>query len=149
MIKRYEDEIYGPSSYDFEESESGSWVKYEDHAAEVARLNEQVRALAAENADLRKWAKVVGFDKDTEASANMEYGGLINALNSIKSDSTYAILNEVRAQGADDFAAEMYRVANEHVASGRSKKDVIQCRAAAKAAEDYAAAIRAGEVPNV
>jgi len=31
-IKRYEDEIYGPSSYDFEESESGSWVKYEANA---------------------------------------------------------------------------------------------------------------------
>jgi len=51
-ITRYEDEIYGPSSYDFEENESGSWVKYEDHAAEAARLNEQVQALAAENSIL-------------------------------------------------------------------------------------------------
>jgi len=47
-IKRYEDEIYGPSSYDFEESESGSWVKYEDHAAEVAKLNHQLISVVGE-----------------------------------------------------------------------------------------------------
>ena len=134
--------------------------KFEDHAAEVSRLNEQldelksrlqlvsqlsdaaaslhveaekqVQALAAENAELRKWANVVGFDKDTEASANMEYGGFINALNCIKSDNTDAILNEVRAQAIEGFADDWQKL--------------TQYSRITEMARDYANKLRAGEV---
>ncbi|WNN42839.1 hypothetical protein [Winslowiella toletana] len=139
-ITRYEDEVYGPSSYDFEENESGSWVKYEDHAAEVARLNEQVQALAAENAELRKWAKVVGFDKDTEVSANMEYGGFINALNCIKSDNTDVILNEVRAQAVEGFAKDC----NDNFGLVEPEDEELYVLMA-EAAKAYAAKLLAGE----
>ena len=50
-IKRYMNDLD-----DMVGHRNGDFVTYDDHAAEVARLNEQVQALAAENADLRKWA---------------------------------------------------------------------------------------------
>lgn len=57
-IKRYVDQY--PVSY-MAESDSGDWVDYEDHAAIVAALQEQVRALAVSN--LPK----VGDGKEQEA----------------------------------------------------------------------------------
>lgn len=46
MIKRYSPVIeWGMATTEL--AEDGTYVTYEDHAAEVARLNEQVRALAA------------------------------------------------------------------------------------------------------
>ena len=65
----------------------------------------------------------------------MEYGGFINALNCIKSDSTDAILNEVRAQAVEGFVV---------YATSQSGFD---CDLTVDDAEDYAAAIRKGEQP--
>jgi hypothetical protein len=50
-IARYEEAGHGLSNMD--ENAEGGWVIYDDHAAIVAALQEQVRALAAEKENAR------------------------------------------------------------------------------------------------
>lgn len=97
-------------------------VKHEDYAAleqklamsqrefraadaTIENLQMQVEKLAAENAGLKKFCKDAAFDADYEAELGMERGGFTDALNNIKTPATEAFLAEVRAQGAEMFAA--------------------------------------------
>lgn len=68
----------------------------------------RANALAAENAELKKFCKDAAFDADYEAELGMERGGFSDALNEIKTPATDAFLAEVRAQGGakalEDFA---------------------------------------------
>ncbi|HCJ8876324.1 hypothetical protein AB7X30_09395 [Escherichia coli] len=61
----------------------------------------RANALAAENAELKKFCKDAAFDADYEAELGMERGGFSDALNEIKTPATDAFLAEVRAQGVD------------------------------------------------
>jgi len=73
----------------------GEWVRFEDHAAIVAALQEQVRALAAEVSECRRFvAKELG----------PESGIQFAALSTERSDE---VLREIRAQGVDESAAEV------------------------------------------
>ena len=174
-ITRYEDEIYGPSSYDFEENESGSWVKYEDHAAEVARLNEQVKelksrlqlvselndaaaalhveaekqvqALAAENMSLKHAMSVtLGHVSVLDTGQAGVAAMIINdALHNSETPATDTVLNKVRAQAVDDLATEFGQLAQ------KLKPNSVAYRVAKSAVFKCVAAaarIRAGEVPH-
>lgn len=162
-IKRLHVAITNGSEY-LSESESGYLVRYDDHTAEVARLNEvatayestiaeqadhfswqlkevarlneQVRALAAENLQARNSVSAfseatidltevigdeIGMDGVRKILAGFEAVGNMTA--------TDAILNEVRARAVDAYCDEMDR------------NGVVTPR-------DFAARIRAGEVPD-
>lgn len=67
----------------------------------------RANALAAENAELKKFCKDAAFDADYEAELGMERGGFSDALNEIKTPATDAFLAEVRAQGVEMFADHM------------------------------------------
>jgi len=51
-IKRY---LVSGSEFEVTQHPDGDYVEFEDHAAIVAALQEQVRALTAENSKLRDW----------------------------------------------------------------------------------------------
>jgi len=107
-ITRYEDEVYGPSSYDFEKNESGSWVKYEDHAAEVDRLNEQVQALAAENAQIKSAIEshAAGFVVCPVCSHEEPSGtdDVVWMVRDIGTPATDAAIREIGAKAIDEVA---------------------------------------------
>lgn len=73
----------------------GLFVREKDYAA----LQEQVRALAAENAALKKFCKDAAFDADYSAVLNMEHGGFSDGLNNIKTLATDTYLDSIRAEG--------------------------------------------------
>lgn len=90
LIQRYKavinDKPYKPYAYN-EKCDEGNMVLYSDHAAEVDRLNEQVRALAAAHDRmtfvlLREGIEVAGptpeevaaFMRDVRAEAVEEFG---------------------------------------------------------------------------
>lgn len=62
---------------------------------------QQLAAVVAENAGLKKFCKNAAFDADYEAELCMEQGGFTDALDEIKTPTTDAFLDEVRAQGVD------------------------------------------------
>lgn len=65
---------------------------------------QQLAAVVAENAGLKKFCKNAAFDADYEAELCMEQGGFTDALNDIKTPATDAYLAEVRAQGVEMYA---------------------------------------------
>ena len=69
-----------------------------------AEAEAKCAALAAENAELKKFCKDAAFDADYEAELGMERGGFSDALNDIETTATDAFLAEVRAQGVEMFA---------------------------------------------
>jgi len=133
-ITRYEDEVYGPSSYDFEKNESGSWVKYEDHAAEVARLNEQVQALAAENSILDFIISAVKeVARDSEGVTGWHLNGdvatwdeVLPELDHSETLATDAAIREIGAKAiegfADDWQGEDSHSAISEMARGYANK---------------------------
>jgi len=167
-IKRYEESAYGPGDFGLEGSGDGAWVKYDDHAAEVARLNEQVRVLRA-NCDEWERKAISNFEECSKMDEQVrelaalaeerrefivngvEFGYIrIPSVPLDKATGTYercllkpkfaadAILNEVRSQGVDMYAEHLTRKAIE---SGENKN-----HAYAYLAANFAARIRAGEV---
>ena len=133
-ITRYEDEVYGPSSYDFEKNESGSWVKYEDHAAEVARLNEHVQALSAENSILDFIISAVKeVARDSEGVTGWHLNGdvatwdeVLPELDHSETLATDAAIREIGAKAiegfADDWQGEDSHSAISEMARGYANK---------------------------
>jgi len=144
-ITRYEDEVYGPSSYDFEKNESGSWVKYEDHAAEVARLNEQVQALAAEVQSVREQSEEVyaagynhghlntvdgiAYAPGTEGDF---YSNALQVMAEADTPATDTAIREIGAKAIEGFADDW---------QGEDSHSAIS-----EMARGYANKLRAGEV---
>lgn len=148
-IKRYEME----KEYSLDinvipvEEHDGSFVRYEDHAAIVAALQEQVRALAAENA-IQDFiiSAVKDLVRESEGVSGWHLNGDIASwdkalpeLNHSETPATDAALREIRAQGVDAFAVDC------KVKS--SKENLVFWMDASSAAEEFAARTRAGEQP--
>lgn len=104
-------------------SDDGSIVSYKDHAAIVAALQEQVRALAAENASMKLSLETqevsdelqdllndtVQLDSDSDGCQSWTWVDnadkvILTILGAIKPKTpvTDAVLREIRAQGAID-----------------------------------------------
>lgn len=79
-------------------------VSPSDLLEKIAALQEQVRALAAENIEMKKFCKNAAFDADYEAELGMDRGGFTDALNGIKTPATDAALREIRAQAVEGFS---------------------------------------------
>lgn len=151
--------------------DDGSPVSFKDHAAivaekdariselelmlqknavkdgnEIAALQEQVRALAAENVLIKSSVpnlKDIEFDNENMDDASLgEDIGFNDAVELMKNSlsqtpSTDAALREIRAQGVDAFAVDCKVKA--------SKENLVFWMDASSAAEEFAARIRAGE----
>lgn len=119
-IKRYDvdsDPQAGPASLWDIEDENGKFVYYEDHAAIVAELQEQVRALAAENAQMLRLLtdisenhdEYVNQDEYLYAGVPMDYVSEINSYVSRDVnaqnpfEATDAALLEIRAQAVSNL----------------------------------------------
>lgn len=103
-IKRYEESAYGPGDFGLEGAGDGAWVKYDDHAAEVARLNEQVLALAALAEERRKFivnGVEFGYIRIPSVPLDKATGTYERCLLKPKFAAD-AILNEVRSQGVEE-----------------------------------------------
>ncbi len=109
------------------------FVKHEDHAAIVAELQEQVRALAAENAALARY-----FSATTRAIENWNsWADTEDKLDSSPEiPATDAAIREIRAQAVEQFAEACLTANNGH----EIHPDIEEIR-------DYATRIRAGEQP--
>lgn len=84
-IKRY---LVSGSEFEVERHPDGDYVEFDDHAAIVAALQEQVLALAAENSKLRDW-----LISDT-----------MREVDETAFPATDDALREIRAQVLDDMA---------------------------------------------
>lgn len=84
-IKRY---LVSGSEFEVTQHPDGDYVEFEDHAAIVAALQEQVRALTAENSNLRDW-----LVSDTMCEVDES-----------AFPATDAALREIRAQAVEGFA---------------------------------------------
>ncbi|MEL9885656.1 hypothetical protein J4W74_07800 [Escherichia coli] len=102
-------------------------IKQADAAVKLA--HEKFSALAAENAELKKFCKDAAFDADYEAELGMDRGGFTDALNDIKTPATDAFLAEVLAQGVE--------LLREHPA--------IQICSLTHVCDEFAAQLRKGE----
>lgn len=146
------------------ESKNGDLFTHDEQAAEVARLNEQMRALAAEGAKMRSLIDSItnldnepqyhdagmgcgledrGITDRYEAMGHgwdcaMEriYGEVIPCADELDFTATDAILNEVRAQAVEGFADVL------------GEGDTTLSSLLKRCALDYAARIRSGEVPD-
>lgn len=76
-------------------------MQYEGFKAAEAIFQQQLAAVVAENAGLKRFCKNAAFDADYEAELCMEQGGFTDALDEIETPATDAFLAEVRAQGVD------------------------------------------------
>lgn len=65
---------------------------------------EYVMGLVAENVALHKFCKDASFNADYEAELGMECGGFSDALEDIKTPSTDAAIDEIKAQGVDELS---------------------------------------------
>lgn len=101
-IKRYEFELYHCNGGEMLASPEGGYVDYDDHAAEVARLNEQVRALAAEVQNCRRFVV-----EHLGPESGIEFSGL-------NTDFADTVLREVGAKARKEGA---YFVANRILAA--------------------------------
>lgn len=99
-IKRYVDQY--PVSY-MAESDSGDWVDYDDHAAIVAALQDQVRALAAEDIALKHAMSVTLEHVSVLDTGQAGVAAMIinDALHNSESPATDAVIREIRAQAVD------------------------------------------------
>lgn len=107
----------------------------------VIEFHEQVRALAAENIEMKKFCKNAAFDADYEAEIGMDRGGFTDALNGIKTPATDADLREIRAQAVESFMSW----SDSHIEEGDEYER--QLRYVSSACKVFAARIRSGEQP--
>lgn len=142
-IKRYE-VVLADGVPAHRPSESGRWVKHEDLSA----LQEQVRALAAENVVIKSSVpnlKDIEFDNENMDDVSLgEDIGFNEAVELMKkrlgqTPAHDAALRELRAQGVDAFAVDCKVKA--------SKENLVFWMDASSAAEEFAARTRAGEQP--
>jgi len=119
--------------------------------AEVARLNEQVQALAAEVTavkDAIPKLKDVEYENDNmddvSLAEDIGFNDAVTLTNSRipETPTTDAILREVGARAVDAFMAW----SNSHIDPGDEHEESL--REVSKACKAFAARIRAGEVPN-
>lgn len=86
-------------------SESGRWVMYEDHAAIVAALQEQVRALAAEVSMVKEaveqHANCFSVCQSCGREEPSETDDVVWMVRKIGTPATDAILREIRAQAIE------------------------------------------------
>ena len=144
-IKRYEME----KEYSLDinvipvEEHDGSFVRYDDHAAIVAALQEQVRALAADNS-IQDFiiSAVKDLVRESEGVAGWHLNGdiagwdeVLPELNHSETPTTDAALREIRAQAVEGFGVTL--------GAGESNLSILL----KKCADDYAARIRSGEQP--
>ncbi|EHS3410571.1 hypothetical protein [Escherichia coli] len=88
----------------------------------------RANALAAENAELKKFCKDAAFDADYEAELGMERGGFSDALNEIKTPATDAFLAEVRAEARNEginYTASRLAAAFNHGFINKSLREVF------------------------
>lgn len=121
-IKRYEME----KEYSLDinvnpvEEHDGSFVRYDDHAAIVAALQEQVRALAAESArckfEISRCHQTVDeMFKNREKWIDKEWLSSIWSTSKRLMDetpATDAVIREIRAQAVEEYAATVGAVKN-------------------------------------
>lgn len=142
-IKRYEME----KEYSLDinvipvEEHDGSFVRYDDHAAIVAALKEQVQKLAAENFSLKD--SIIGIESITDKYAVKGMSSIREIIDSCRPmTATDAFIREIRAQGVDDVAMRFHEsafVAFEYIdETGPFIRADLQ---------QYAARIRSGEQP--
>lgn len=134
------------------ETKHGSFVDYDDHAAIVAALQEQVRALVAESArckfEISRCHQTVDeMFKNREKWIDKEWLSSIWSTSKKLMDetpATDAVIREIRAQTANDLATEFGLIAQSlkpnSVAYRAAKSAVFKCVGAA-------ARIRSGEQP--
>lgn len=79
----------------------------------IKKLEQQLAAVVAENAGLKKFCKNAAFDADYEAELCMEQGGFTDALDEIKTPATDAAIANIQAQGVEMFADMTDKVADE------------------------------------
>lgn len=137
MIKRFK------HLGDMQQHRDGDFITYEDHAAEVARLNEQVRALAAESDLKSKQNKFLAVENDRLQTL------------------IYKNILPYRQQGfipgdIDDLIAatkrhmeEINREIGAQAIESLKEHPAIGLLALGSELDKHAAAIRTGEVPNV
>lgn len=106
-IKRYEMNHRGLPSADY----TGTWVKHEDHAAIVAALQEQVRALAAEvsvvKAAVEQHANCFSSCPSCGHEEPSETDDVVWIVRKIETPATDAALREIRAKELDVIADEL------------------------------------------
>lgn len=113
------------------EEHDGSFVRYEDHAAIVAALQEQVRALAADGAIMQAAIdQTIGWQQSVDAG-NTESVRCLVAIQG-KTPRIDAALREIRADGA--------------MACGVHLREWYDYQVEERA-EEFSAAIRTGEQP--
>ena len=136
-IKRYETII-------------GEVVKYTDHAAIVAALQEQVRALAAEAESLREQSEEVyaaGYNHGhlntvdgiayAPGTKDDFYPNALQVMVEVETSDTDAVIREIRGQAVEEFAKHL----RGHMQDG-SPLGLL-----AMGADEFAARIRSGEQP--
>ncbi|HHF8081039.1 hypothetical protein [Klebsiella pneumoniae] len=105
------------------------------------KLAKAYQQLAAENVALKKFCKNAAFDADYEAELGMERGGFTDALNNIETPATDRIVAGIKADGVEEFSADLgavYQQLRQGSAQAKAIKSVI-FRAAA-----FSAALREG-----
>lgn len=150
MIKRYDFDVDVYHSVEVITHQEGEYVTYEDHAAEVARLNEQVRAIRDDRDEWERKAisnfeECAKMDDQVRALAaenaglklTMKEGCIWNGDEwvglSLETPATDAILRELGARAVDAFG----------IYHNFSEKQLIQIES-----KKYSARIRAGEVQS-
>lgn len=130
-IKRYEEKGCDASALYI--SEDGPWVDYYEHAAIVAELQEQVRALAAENLALKSSInKAISVINSSVFDYWEDRGKCLDPLFDIEIPATNTVLREIRAQAVESYANYSDECYGTHDKSGED-------------ARVYAARIRSGE----
>ena len=128
-VKRYEND-YGAIMG----SDDGEWVTYKDYAAleqkltylavQLANAESKCMELAAENAEMRSSIDAtIGWQESTDP----ENGESVRMLVDIKTPTTDAFLDEVRAQGVEMFG-QYHNFSEKLFIQKESKKFAAQLR---------------------
>lgn len=80
---------------------------YELYKLARTELEQQLAAVVAENAGLKRFCKNAALDADYEAELCMEQGGFTDALDEIKTPATDAAIANIQAQGVEMLLASL------------------------------------------
>ena len=116
MVKRYDGKLG--------HVEDGNYVSYKEYAG----LQQNLNAMAAENAALMKFCKDAAFDADYESELGMERGGFTDAINDIKTPATDAYLNSVRADAVESFTSDVVLKMRESGAGAYDYADIVEAQ---------------------
>lgn len=120
--------------------QSGTVVFYDDHAAIVVELQEQVRAWESENAAMRSAInQTIGWQESVDPSNRESVRILVGLI----TPNTDAAIREILAQGVEGFVEFNRKLAKDYPMAMVAKAlEVTELNG-----EQYAARIRAGEQP--